>query len=116
MDDMLEVKTHRQGEIGIVTAIGEVDMSTTKPLREAVREIVAEGAVHLILDFQGVDYMDSSGMSIIMTAKRLAEDQNGKVVLIIQPKGAGHALELVKVYHMVNMAESLEDALKALGG
>ena len=115
MDDFLTVEKERTGEVGIITASGDVDMSTMRPLREAIRDIAADGAIHLILDLRKVDYMDSSGMSVIMTAKKLAAEQNGKVFLVTRSGNASHALQLVKDYHMVELADTPEDALNALG-
>ena len=116
MEDLLRVNRERKGEIGIVTASGEVEMSTLRPLREAIREVVAEGAVHLILDMRGVDYMDSTGMGVIMTAKKLTSEHHGKVYLITPIGSAGHVLELVKAHQLVELADTPEDAIKALGG
>jgi hypothetical protein len=59
--------------------------------------------------------MDSSGMSVIMTSKKLTEEHHGKVFLITQPGEAARALELVKVYHLVELADTPEQALQALG-
>ncbi|MBW3624920.1 MAG: STAS domain-containing protein [Armatimonadetes bacterium] len=116
MEDALTVEKHREGEIGIITAKGDVDMGTLRPLRDAVREVAADGAVHIVLDMRQVDYMDSSGMSIIMTARKLTSEHNGEVYLIFPIGSAGRALELVKAHHLVEVADSPEEAVKALNG
>ena len=115
MEDLLTVETQRVGDVGIITATGEVDMTTARLLRDAVREVMREEAVHLILDVRKVDYMDSTGMSVIMTARKLTSEVHGKVYLITRPGEAARALELVKTHHLVEMADTPEEALQALG-
>ena len=63
-------------ECGILTAyIGcEIDHHTAKPIRERIDRALFEKKPHtLVLDFSGVDFMDSSGLGLIMGRAECAE-------------------------------------------
>ena len=111
----LVVETRVVDEIGIVRADGVVDLATMRPMREAVRALILTGVKHVVLDLRGVSYMDSAGLSVILTAKHGVEDQRGQVYVVTQPGAAERSLHLVQLDRLVQLAGSPEEALEALG-
>ena len=62
---------------------GEIDHHTAKPVREAIDERVFLGRPHmLILDFSGVPFMDSSGLSLILGRAEVMEQIGGALRLV----------------------------------
>jgi anti-sigma B factor antagonist len=61
MDDDLRIRTAREGSTAIVSASGEIDLSTVGDLREAVTE-AAQECDRLRLDLSGVEFIDSTGL------------------------------------------------------
>jgi anti-sigma B factor antagonist len=57
-----------------LTVSGEIDISNLARLHEAVSAILAEPHVTgLLLDFAGLDFIDSSGVEVLMRGKRAAD-------------------------------------------
>jgi anti-sigma B factor antagonist len=52
----------------IVVLIGELDISNTTRLRDAVASVAAEGTQELIFDLSQLRFMDSSGISVLLEA------------------------------------------------
>jgi anti-sigma B factor antagonist len=53
-------------------------------LRERIRELAASGAVHLIADLGQVDFLDSTGLGVLVGGlKRLRED-GGSLALVLK--------------------------------
>lgn len=50
----------------MVGAAGELDLHTAPILRDALNEAVNGGSPVLVVDLCGVDFMDSSGLSVII--------------------------------------------------
>ena len=113
MDDLV-VQKQTKGDIGIVKADGIVDLATMRPLREAVRSLLSEGVKHIVLDLRSVAYMDSAGISIIMTAKRGVSDQRGEVYVAAKSGEVSRALHLVQMDRVVKFVEDPEEALNDL--
>ena len=57
---------HRDGA-GVLVVRGEIDQASAPVFREAVERVEASG-VPVVLDFAGVTYMDSSGLTVLIEA------------------------------------------------
>jgi anti-sigma B factor antagonist len=58
-------------DLVVVTLTGEVDVATAGRLRDHLAALIARGARHLVLDFTGVAFIDSSGLSVLAGIHRL---------------------------------------------
>ncbi|WP_160573616.1 STAS domain-containing protein [Actinomadura physcomitrii] len=58
-------------DLVVVTLTGEVDVATAGRLRDHLAALIARGARHLVLDFTGVAFIDSSGLSVVAGIHRL---------------------------------------------
>lgn len=57
--------------LAIVTLTGELDVSSAAQLRGHLAALLGDGADHLILDFAHVEFIDSSGLSVLAGLHRL---------------------------------------------
>ena len=65
---------------------GELDHHHTQKLREEIdRRVQKERPTRLALDFSGVEFMDSSGIGLVLGRYRLMQELNGKLVLRARP-------------------------------
>jgi anti-sigma B factor antagonist len=58
-------------DLVVVTMTGEVDVATAGRLRDHLAALIARGARHLVLDFAGVAFIDSSGLNVLAGIHRL---------------------------------------------
>ena len=58
-----------EGAADVVCA-GEIDVSTASLLRERLESVITDGAVHLVVDLKAVTLIDSSGLGILVRARR----------------------------------------------
>ncbi|MDF2632627.1 MAG: anti-sigma factor antagonist [Caproiciproducens sp.] len=77
----------REGELTAVLS-GEIDHHSAREIRGAIDEAAAKVKPKLlILDFSGVQFMDSSGVGLIMGRCKLMQLWNGNVKIAnLQPK------------------------------
>ena len=65
---------------------GELDHHHTQKLREEIdRSVQKERPARLALDFSGVEFMDSSGIGLVLGRYRMMQELNGKLVLRAMP-------------------------------
>ena len=75
------------GDCAVLQVTGDVDLYTAPMLRERIREIAANGAVHLIADLGQVDFLDSTGLGVLVGGlKRLREDGGSFALVITTPR------------------------------
>ena len=86
MSDVLEV-SHRtidrsdQSPIGVVTISGKVEAQTTTQIEEAVDPLFEQGIRHLILDCEGLLYINSTGAGLLIKLLDRFEEAGGSLRL-----------------------------------
>jgi len=60
----------------VLTAAGEIDLSTSATLDSAVVDALAESTLHLTLDLSEVTFLDSSGLGVIVKALKRAKESD----------------------------------------
>ena len=71
------------GDCAVLRVAGEVDVYTAPMLRERIRELAASGAVHLIADLGQVDFLDSTGLGVLVGGLRRLREDGGSLALVI---------------------------------
>ncbi len=70
-----------------------------------------EGVRNLILDMRSVQYVDSSGLSAILTANRIWKDAGSFVLANIQSKSVRNLIEISKLDGILTIIPSVEEAI-----
>ncbi|WP_232805798.1 STAS domain-containing protein [Glycomyces xiaoerkulensis] len=70
------------GAYAVVAVTGEIDMYTVQKLREAVRQLIAEGKTRVAIDLTPTDFCDSSGLGLLIGARRRLADAGGALVVV----------------------------------
>jgi anti-anti-sigma factor len=112
--DDLHVDKKTVNDIGIVSADGVVDLQSMKPMREAVRGLITDGVKHMVLDLRKVSYMDSAGISVIVSAIRGVSERKGELYVVLSAGEVERALALIQMERVVRFAPTPEEALTHL--
>lgn len=76
----MNASIENNGELMLVYLSGEIDHHTAKPLREQIDDaILLHRPRCLLLDFQRVSFMDSSGIGLVLGRYRLMQNYRGTV-------------------------------------
>ncbi|MFE2096004.1 MULTISPECIES: STAS domain-containing protein [unclassified Streptomyces] len=86
-----------QGEWAVLRVSGELDLMTSPVLRQRVHDVVAEGHHSLILDLSEVFFCDSSGVGVLIAARRLIRSCQGRLRLILPDRGADEGSHVNRV-------------------
>ncbi|HEV7754192.1 MAG TPA: STAS domain-containing protein [Baekduia sp.] len=72
----------------VIAVGGELDLGTAPALEDALMARLNGGA-HVLLDLRGLDFMDSTGVRVIVSAHRAAQEHDGRFALLrTLPDGA----------------------------
>lgn len=85
---MLVTQAERDGW-AVVTVAGEMDLISSPAVRQKVHDAVAEGRRSLVLDLAGVRFCDSSGVGVLIGARRLMRSCAGRLRIVLPHDGAG---------------------------
>lgn len=86
-----------QGEWAVLQVSGELDLVTSPMLRQRVHDVVAEGYHCLVLDLSEVFFCDSSGVGVLIAARRLIRSCQGRLRLVLPARGAADGSHVNRV-------------------
>ncbi len=79
-----------------VAVRGEIDVATAPQLRELLHELVQEGVDRVVLDCRGLEFLDSSGIGLLMAVRKRLGDE-GELVIESPPAHVRKVLDLTGV-------------------
>ena len=79
MSELTITKKNEQEKL-IVTASGRIDTSTSPQLDTEVKNSL-DGITELILDFEKVSYISSSGLRILLSLHKIMDSKEGRLVI-----------------------------------
>jgi anti-anti-sigma factor len=99
------MSTHvvRHGVIRLAVA-GEVDLDTVPSLREAITEMIkTDHPESLIVDHDAVDFLDSTGIAVLVEGRHLADACGTAYQIINAHDMVGRVLEITGILgHLTN--------------
>jgi anti-sigma B factor antagonist len=99
----LEFQTRRNGTVAVTTATGELDLSGAELLEAELERLAEEPELAtVVLDLRGLEFMDSSGLRLVVLADMQAREAGRRFVLV-------RGTETVhRVFEITRMSDRLE--------
>ncbi len=97
-------------DVEIVCLRGRLDAASAPELREEFREFIASGHSRLVLEFSGASFIDSSGISVIITLLKAATVAGGDVVLARLSPPVRSILELTRLNKVFRIFDDVDSA------
>jgi anti-sigma B factor antagonist len=101
------------GDCAVLRVIGEVDGYSAPMLRERIRELAASGAVHLIADLRQVDFLDSTGLGVLVGGLRRLREDGGSLALVINTPRILRIFQITGLTKVFDARSSVTEAITA---
>ena len=95
----LSLDTRHEGGHTIIEVGGEIDVYTAPKLRDRISELVADGNYHLIVDLEKVDFLDSTGLGVLVGGLKKLRTFDGSMQLICTQD------RLLKIFRITQLAK-----------
>ena len=109
----LSLETREVADRTVVTVGGEIDVYTAPKLRDKITELVNAGHHDLLVDMEKVEFLDSTGLGVLVGGLKKIRAQDGTMALICSQD------RLLKIFRITGLAKvfTIHDSeTSALGG
>jgi len=109
----LSLSTRTEGDRTIVEVGGEIDVYTAPRLREQLVDLVADGKYHLVVDMERVDFLDSTGLGVLVGGLKRVRAHDGSLRLVCTQERMLKIFRITGLTKVFPIHSSVEEAVSA---
>jgi len=109
MDLRLDV-TKRDGW-SVLAVGGEVDVATAPRLREQLISLVNDQQFLIVVDLTGVDFIDSTGLGVLIGALKRVRTHDGQLVLVCTERRILKVFEITGLDQVFQLVDTVDAAV-----
>ena len=108
----MKVSTRLVDGIVILDLSGRITLGEgSVQLRDAIRDLVAQGQKNILLNLGDVNYIDSSGIGELVSAFTTVKNQGGQLKLLNLTKKVHDLLQITKLYTVFDIKDDEASAI-----
>lgn len=116
LDMALTAKVRRVGNVAIVDLNGKITLGeNTGILRDELRSLMSQGTKSILLNMQGVSYVDSAGLGELVGAYTTATNQGGSVKLLNLQGKMKDLMQITKLHTIFSSFDNEQAAVSSFG-
>jgi anti-sigma B factor antagonist len=106
----LDFETTRTGTGAIVRPVGELDLSGAAVLEAELESLTEDPALGtIVLDMRGLEFMDSSGLRLVVVADMRARDAGRRFSLVRGDETVHRVFEITRMSERLDFVDAPED-------
>jgi anti-sigma B factor antagonist len=95
----IEIDSRPVGDWSVIDVKGEVDVYTAPKLRERIVDLVNQGSTQLVVNLEGVEFLDSTGLGVLVGGLKRVKSHDGTLALVCtKPK-------ILKVFSITGLSK-----------
>jgi len=115
VSDLTQVEIEQRDDVVVARLTGELDISVAETTRTKIAEAVPSSARGLVVDMSGLDFMDSSGVSMLFALARQVGSHRQQFV-VVAPTGrpVARVLQIVEFDRAAPVREDVDAAVTVI--
>jgi anti-sigma B factor antagonist len=109
----MEINVKSMGQVTVVEIAGDIDSNTAPQAQERVLPLVQSGS-KILLDMNGVEYMSSAGLRMLLSMYRQMSRQNGSMVLVGLREEIKDTMSVTGFLNFFTTRDTVDEGLQAL--
>nr|SBO98780.1 Anti-sigma F factor antagonist (spoIIAA-2); Anti-sigma B factor antagonist RsbV [Nonomuraea gerenzanensis] len=101
------------GDCAVLKVAGEVDVFTAPKLREQIIDLAAKGTVHVIVDLGAVQFLDSTGLGVLVGGLKRLRTQDGSLALVMTTDRISRIFKITGLTAVFASYSSVQEAIEA---
>jgi len=116
VDDDTEVgatfTTTTHDGVPVLTVVGQVDVRSAASMRRHLLELVGAGHMSVVVDLSAVDFMDSSGLNVLVGAVRATRPTGGAIRVVAASRHLRQLFEVTGLHKILDLHETVASACR----
>jgi anti-sigma B factor antagonist len=110
----MDLTTREDGRVTILTVNGDLVIGEAESaFKKTVTRLLEEGHVNLVVDLQGVGFLDSSGLGALVRALTNSQKEGGQTKLLHAGPQIRKLLEMTRLDSVFEIHEDIETAVSS---
>ena len=102
----LNSSTRQVGGVTIVDLSGRITLGEASvAVRDVINDLMGKGNKKVLLNLRDVDYIDSSGIGLLVSSFTTVRSQGGQLKLVNLSKRIGDLLKITKLYSLFDIKD-----------
>jgi anti-sigma B factor antagonist len=108
----VKISTRQVDGVTVLDISGRITLGEgSVQLRDAVRDLLAKGQKHILLNLGDVTYIDSSGIGELVSAFTTVKNQGGELKLLNLTRKVHDLLQITKLYTVFDVKDDEASAI-----
>lgn len=100
----------------VLSLVGEVDVANAGLVRESGLKLISDGARNLVMDLAGTEYMDSTGLGMLVGLLKRLKESGGEVLIAAAQPRVKRLFEITGLIQVFKIFDDVAAALKEVRG
>jgi anti-sigma B factor antagonist len=111
----LGIDVRTVGAHEVVDVQGEIDVYTAPKLRERLVELVSQGSHDVVVNLEGVDFLDSTGLGVLVGALKRVKAHDGSLSIVCTQDKILKIFKITGLTKVFPIHASIDAATEAAG-
>ncbi len=111
MQSQFRVDVRTEGHAAVIVVRGELDLASSPALEEQLEQLWGSETKLVVIDLRELEFMDSTGLSIIVNAHQRLAEGGRELSLVRGPQQVQRLLDLTGVAERLRLVDSPEELL-----
>jgi anti-sigma B factor antagonist len=113
VQNQFQVEVRRNGAAAVVAVSGELDLASGPELEAELDQLTGPDIQLVVIDLRGLDFMDSTGLSILVRAHQRLAGEGCEMGLVKGSQQVQRLLDLTGVAERLRLVDAPEELLDA---
>lgn len=107
----ITLNSHDQSGHTVLEVAGEVDVYTAPTLRDRITDLLDAGQRRLVVNLATVEFIDSTGLGVLVGALNRAKDLGGRLDLVCPQERVLKLLRITGLDEVFSVYRAVDDAI-----
>jgi anti-anti-sigma factor len=110
----MDLQTRIENNATVITISGRLDAVTAPEYEKRIRELIDSGNIHVVVDFEQLDYISSAGLRGLLLMAKLLNAKGGQACLANVKGNVRSVFDMCGFCALFKIENSVAEALAAL--